>query len=223
MTVTRSGQKHAAPQCTGVIMAGGNATRFSGSQKGLLPVAGRRMIDRVADALSPSCDQLLIIANHPSAREWLPGVKVRPDVYEGAAGLGGIHAALARSGTSVIIVAWDMPFVPASLIRSLRDAGADADAVLPASSSRHGLEPLCAFYSQACLPPIEDALASGARMPIAFHDNVRLRVLSQAEVSRHGDPEVIFMNVNTSDDLLRAEEIAALKGDARPLDDDLKQ
>jgi molybdopterin-guanine dinucleotide biosynthesis protein A len=221
MMMTSRGQKRAAPECTGVIMAGGSATRFSGSHKGLLPVGGRRIIDRVADALTPSCNQLLIIANHPSARDWLPGARVRPDVYEGAAGLGGIHAALARSGTNVIIVAWDMPFVPASLISSLRDAGADADAVLPASSSRHGLEPLCAFYSQACLPPIEVALASGAKMPIAFHEDVRLRVLSQAEVSRHGDPEVIFMNVNTPADLLRAEEIAESRGDARPPDENL--
>ncbi len=194
--------------CTGVILAGGGATRFGGSPKGLRSVGGVRILDRVASALRASCESLLLIANDPSASGWLEVVPTRPDVYIGAAGLGGIHAALTHSGTDVIVVAWDMPFVPASLLVELRKAGADADAVLPASGSKRGLEPLCAFYSQACLAPIEQALASGDKRPIAFHASVRLRVLSHAEVSPHGDSEVIFMNVNTEEDLLRAEEIA---------------
>ncbi|MEY4608770.1 MAG: MobA-like transferase domain, partial [Gemmatimonadota bacterium] len=37
--------------CTGVILAGGGATRFGGRPKGLEVVAGERIIDRVARGL----------------------------------------------------------------------------------------------------------------------------------------------------------------------------
>jgi molybdopterin-guanine dinucleotide biosynthesis protein A len=105
-----------------------------------------------------------------------------------------------------------MPFVPTSLLLALRELGREADAALPASGSRRGLEPLCAFYSQACLPAIDAALASGEKRPVAFHESVRLAVLSHAEVSRHGRPEVIFMNVNTPEDLELANHIAVTEG-----------
>ena len=193
--------------CTGTILAGGRSSRFGGLAKGLERVGGRRIIDRVAESLASCTDRLIIISNDPAAAEWIPGVATFPDVIAGSAGLSGIHAALARSGSNVLVVAWDMPFVPGELLAELRARGAEADAVLPASGSRRGLEPLCAYYSQACLLPIENALTRGEKMPIAFHDDVKLTVLSHAEVSRFGSPEVIFMNVNTPEDLALAEAI----------------
>jgi molybdopterin-guanine dinucleotide biosynthesis protein A len=106
-----------------------------------------------------------------------------------------------------------MPFVPASLLRELRDLGDAADAVVPESDSRRGIEPLCAWYSPACVPAIERAIARGDRRVVAFFDEVRLVRLPADNVARHGDPERIFMNVNTAEELsaaeLRAAETAA--------------
>ena len=44
--------------CTGVILAGGAASRFGGLPKGLERVDGRRIIDRVASALREGSDDL---------------------------------------------------------------------------------------------------------------------------------------------------------------------
>ena len=191
--------------CTGVILAGGAASRFQGAPKGLEQVGGRRIIDRVADALRDVTDELLLIANTEAAVRWLPGVRVAADSIVNQGGLGGIHAALAAARTSVIVVAWDMPFVPGSLLRQLRDLGADADAVVPESDSKRGLEPLCAWYTQACLQPIEKRLADGDRRVIGFYEDIRLARLPAEEVARHGDPAVMFMNVNTPAELIHAE------------------
>jgi molybdopterin-guanine dinucleotide biosynthesis protein A len=205
--------------CTGVIIAGGRSTRFDGRPKGLELVGGIRILDRVAAALADACDKVIMIANDPAAVEWLPDTPVHADIIENAGALGGIHAALGHSGTAVVVVAWDMPFVPGELLRDLRSAGSDADAVLPMSGNWRGLEPLCAFYSQACLDPIERALAAGDKRAIAFHDSIRLRVLSYAEVARHGDPGVMFMNVNNASDLREAGEIEVQMHDQRKPDD----
>jgi molybdopterin-guanine dinucleotide biosynthesis protein A len=190
---------------TGVILAGGQATRYGGRPKGLERVGGRRVIDRVAGALRDAADDLLIIANDPGAGEWLRGVTCATDVRPGLGGLGGIHAALVRAGGAVLVVAWDMPFVSGGLLRELRSIGADADAAVPESGSRRGLEPLCAYYDVACVDAIERRLATDDRRVVSFFDDVRVARLPAERVARHGDPAILFMNVNSPEDLVLAE------------------
>lgn len=193
--------------CVGVILAGGMATRYGGRPKGLALIGGSRIIDRVAAALRPVTDELLLIANDPAAESWLPGVRVASDVIPGAGALGGLHAALAHAqGRDVIVVAWDMPFVTSALLASLRARGerGDADAVLPASDgSRRGLEPLCAWYAKECLPAVTQAIEAGDRRVIAFHDAVRVSPMPYDRVQRFGDPTMLFANVNTPEELDR--------------------
>lgn len=204
-------------RCTGVILAGGGATRYGGRPKGLERVGGRRIIDRVAEVLRETTDELLLVANAPDADSWLPGVRTRADVRPGLGALGGLHAALTHAGGAILLVAWDMPFVPAALLRALRAHGEAedecADAVLPSSDgSRRGVEPLCAWYAHACLEPIEAALDAGDRRVVAFHEHVNAAAMPLSDVARFGDPAVMFGNVNTPADLARAERDEAARG-----------
>ena len=196
-----------APRCTGVILAGGLATRYDGRPKGLEIVGGTRIIDRVAAALNEAADDILLIANTPEAASWLPGMRTAADVLPGHGSLGGIHAALAHAGTSVLVVAWDMPFVPAELLSCLRALGTRADAAVPESDSRRGVEPLCAAYGPACAEAIARSLDEGDLRAIAFHASIRVDILPLTEVERYGDPAALFFNVNTADDLALADEL----------------
>jgi molybdopterin-guanine dinucleotide biosynthesis protein A len=189
-----------------VILAGGQATRYGGRPKGLERVLGTRIIDRVANALRPATDALLLIANDPDAASWLPDVPTAPDVRPGDGSLGGIHAALVRAGGPVIVVAWDMPFVPTSLLVALRALGARYDVVVPESGSPRSVEPLCAFYAPACVAPIERQLDAGDRRVVGFYDSVRVARLPAKTVAAFGDPARMFMNVNSPDDLVRAQD-----------------
>jgi molybdopterin-guanine dinucleotide biosynthesis protein A len=192
------------PGCVGVILAGGGATRFGGLPKGLQVVDGRRIIDRVADALRAVSDELLLVANQAEAPQWLPPVRVAQDVRRGEGALGGIHAALAHAhGRPVLVVAWDMPYASEGLLRALRATGERGyEAVVPESeTSGRGVEPLCAWYAPSCLPAIERRLDAGDRRAISFFDDVRLHRLPLAEVSQWGDPARMFFNVNCPDDL----------------------
>lgn len=203
-------------RCTGVILAGGAASRYGGRPKGLERVGGQRVIDRVAAALREATDDLLLIANDPAAESWLDGVPVASDVRRDCGSLGGIHAAIVRAGGPVVVVAWDMPFVPSPLLRVLRDAGARADAVLPESGSRRGVEPLCAYYSPVCVPAIERRLDAGDMQVVSFFADVRVERIPEHEVRLFGDPALLFMNVNTPDDLALAERHATAALDRRP-------
>ena len=192
-------------ECTGAILAGGRATRYGGAPKGLEIVGGQRIIDRVAAALRGCTSDLLIVANDPAAVDWMPGVRVVADVIPDAGSLGGIHAALTCARRAVLAVAWDMPFVPEPLLRALIAAGANADVVVPESGSRRGVEPLCAYYGPACIAAIERRLEAGDKRVIGFYDDVRVVHLPASEVAEFGDPGVMFLNVNSPDELGQAE------------------
>jgi molybdopterin-guanine dinucleotide biosynthesis protein A len=168
-------------------------------------VHGVRIIDRVRAALEPVVDDLLLIANDDGAGAWLEGVRWERDILRDVGSVAGIHAALVHSASSVLVVAWDMPFVSAPLLAAIRDAGRDADVVVPESDSRRGLEPLCAFYTPACVPAIERRIAAGDRRVIGFFDDVRLVRLAADQVARFGDPALLFMNVNTPEERILAE------------------
>ncbi len=200
----------------GAVLAGGAARRYDGRPKGLFEVGGRRILDRVVDAIAAVTDALpLLIANAPDAASWRPDLVTIPDARPGCGSLGGIYTAVAAGPPvpePVLCVAWDMPFVTDALLRALAEGSRDWDAFLPESDGRRGVEPLCAVYGPACRSAIERRLHAGDLRAIAFHDDVRVGILSLEHVRRCGDPAELFFNVNTPDDLKRAEAVWRRRG-----------
>ncbi len=194
------------------MIGGGASTRYDGTPKGLLRVGGRRIIDRVVDALAQATGEPpVLIANAPDAAEWVPGLTVVADVLPGQGSLGGILTAVETVGAS-LCVAWDMPFVPPALLEALARLLDGADAALPESDSRRGVEPLCAAYGPACAPAIRESLANGDPRAVGFHGAVRVARLPRTSVLQYGDPGVLFFNVNTPQDLQRAEALCRARG-----------
>ena len=196
--------------CIGAIVAGGRASRMGGGPKGLETVGGRRILDRVASALAQVTDGLLLVANAPGAAAWLPGVATVPDDVPDAGPLGGIATALAHAGAPVLAVAWDMPFVPASLLGELRRVAeaTDADAAVPERDAAGRIEPLCAYYALSCAAAATRRIARGDLRVAGLLEDVRAERLSLARVLDWGDPERLFLNVNTPAELETARRFA---------------
>jgi molybdopterin-guanine dinucleotide biosynthesis protein A len=127
--------------------------------------------------------------------------------------LGGLEAALAaavqRGHAGILAVACDMPFLSADLLAHIvataRTTGSDA--VLPESRSRRGVEPLTAYYAVNCLPAITAAAERGDHRLIAFHDDIRMTRVPLQTVESFGDPDRLFMNMNTPADRTAADAI----------------
>lgn len=199
------------------MLAGGAARRYGGTPKGLLEVGGRRILDRVVDTVQSVIGwSPLVIANAPDAASWRADLRTIPDIRPGFGTLGGIYTALTAmpAPAPVLCVAWDMPFVSEALLRALLEllSAADYDAVLPESSGRRGLEPLCAVYGPACAAAIARRLDSGDLRAISFHADVKVGIVPLAQVRGFGDPDELFFNVNTPDDLARAEALCRRRG-----------
>jgi molybdenum cofactor guanylyltransferase len=184
---------------------------LGGIPKGLERVGATRILDRVVGALGQATREIVLVANDPEASTWLPAIPVVSDRHPGLGGLAGVETALANA-RNALVVAWDMPFISGALLRALADAAVadDADAVVPASSSPHGFEPFCAFYSSRVRVPLSEFLRAGGGAAGGFLRGLPgLRILSAKEVSLFGDAERLFFSVNTPQDLERARAIAA--------------
>ena len=190
---------------TGVIQAGGKSTRMGGRPKALMELGGRRIIDRVADVLRAVTDHLLIVTNTPDAYASL-GLPMVPDVFPDHGSLGGIYSGLrAAPGDAAFTVACDMPFLVPDVARLVIDRAALADVVLPISGGR--FETLHACYAKSCLGPIEQRLRGGRLKIAGFFDEVRVLTIPEEEVARFRRPDLLFMNVNTPEELERAREM----------------
>ncbi|MBI4519202.1 MAG: molybdenum cofactor guanylyltransferase [Gemmatimonadetes bacterium] len=193
----------------GVILAGGQSRRY-GRPKALVTVGGQRLIDRIRGSLEQAGLRVVLVANDPEVYREV-GLEVRPDAGTSAGPLAGIRTALLwaaeENAPGAVVLACDMPFVPAALIARLASAVEGADAVVPLSPGPRGVEPLCAYYAVSCLPALEAALARGQRTAAGLLERVKVERISLAEVQALGPPEQIFLNVNTASDRRRAERL----------------
>jgi molybdopterin-guanine dinucleotide biosynthesis protein A len=195
---------------TGVVQAGGRSTRMGGQPKALLELGGRRIVERVLDVVAPVVDDVLIVTNTPALYAFL-GVPMVADVYPDRGSLGGIFTGLAAaSGDAAFTVACDMPFLHYEVVRLMVARAGEGDVVIPRVGER--LETLHAVYGKACLPHIEACLRADRLKIVGFFEHVRVVEVDEPTVARHRAPELVFMNVNTPEELARARVLAAELG-----------
>lgn len=190
--------------CTGVILAGGMNTRFSGKDKALLRVGGRRILDYILDIFNDFFDEIILVTNKPTPYlKW--DIHIVTDLFPIRSSLTGIHAGLFyASHPHAFFTACDTPFLKKELIETiLKKIDPSADAFIPEISA--GLEPLCAVYAKKCLSRIEQHLAQDKLKIQRVFKNGRIKKIPEKTL-RKNDPDLVsFFNINTPEDLQKAE------------------
>jgi molybdopterin-guanine dinucleotide biosynthesis protein A len=190
---------------TGVIQAGGRSIRMGGRPKALMELGGRRIIDRVAEVVREVADDVLIVTNTPELYASLD-LPMVPDAFPDHGSLGGIYSGLrAAPGDAAFTVACDMPFLMTEVARLVTGRAAEADVVVPRIGEQW--ETLHACYAKSCLGPIEARLHAGQLKITGFYDEVRVLTIAAGEVARFRAPEIVFMNVNTPEELEAARRL----------------
>lgn len=192
--------------CSGVILAGGLSTRYRGENKAFLRVGGMRILDRLFAVYTEIFDEIILVTNNPMEfLEW--DAMIVTDLFPLRSSLTGIHAGLFYSSHPfAFFSACDAPFLKKEIIETvLEHIDPAADLVIPEVSA--GLEPLCAAYSRRCLKPAEDHLrVNKFKIQLALK-NCRIKKIPEKRL-REKDPDLVsFFNVNTPEDLARAEQI----------------
>lgn len=187
---------------TAVILTGGGSRRM-GQPKAWLEVGGRSCIARVRDACVEAGFAPEFQGALGGVRAAFPDHPVHPDPEPGQGPLAGLAAALSRHpGAPLLLLACDMPFVSAGLLRGVVDAVAGADWAAPIAGGR--IHPLCAAYGPAVLGPARAFLQAGRRDMQALLADPELRGHVVPPMPEWGDPDVLLLNVNTPADLVRA-------------------
>lgn len=198
-----------------VLLAGGFGTRFDGEEKAIACVAGTPMIRRVADAIAPVVDDLVVNAR-PEQRDTiaaaLDGLEVSYrfafDDVPDRGPLAGIETGLDESeATYTLVVACDMPFVATDFVEVLFDRACGMDAAVPVERDVDGswLQPLQAVYhTDAMGRATAQALDDGIDSPAAVVERLEYDrvVVSETDARR---ASWTLRNVNTREDLHEAE------------------
>jgi molybdopterin-guanine dinucleotide biosynthesis protein A len=198
----------------GCLLAGGASTRLGRAKPGVL-LAGRPLIEYPTRAFAGAGIEAVVMAK-PSTPLPELGLSVWKEPAEPSHPLLGIVTALewmqrstpAGAPDALVVCPCDLPFVPPSLLVALAEM--DAPIAVPRFGGR--LHPLLGRYGFSNAHPrsLLDELRSALERGDSMHSVVeRLDpVLIEGEaLAAHGDPNVTLFNVNTPDDLQRAEEI----------------
>ncbi|QPM90705.1 molybdenum cofactor guanylyltransferase MobA [Pseudooceanicola algae] len=198
----------------GVILAGGEARRMGGGDKGLLSFGSGCLLDAVIARFDPQVADLAINANGDATRLARFGLPVLADSTAQPAGpLGGVLAALdwaaATGGDRVVTVAADTPFLPADLVPQLFLAAemAGCDCAIAASADAGGEirdHPTFGLWPVSQRDALRAALEGGLRRMRDWA--LPERTARAVFPSDRGDP---FFNINRPEDLDRARTLLA--------------
>ena len=158
---------------TGIVLAGGRSRRM-GRDKTALELAGQTLPDRAAAVLRECFAEVLII---------------RHDDRPGLGPIGGLQTALRRVQTDALfVVAGDMPWLEAGLIRQMAGELPGFDAVAFPD------EPLHAAYATTIRPVVDQQIAAG--------EYALRRLLTKLRVRPFTTPQrpAALTNVNTPAD-----------------------
>jgi molybdopterin-guanine dinucleotide biosynthesis protein A len=159
----------------------------------------------VAEALEPVVSACWLVTNQPLAHLGL-GLPLVTDLKPFQGPLGGLITALFYSRTPwVLAAAADNPFPCPALLAalvSLLPAGARRAVVC---RSPGGLEPFPGLYSVGLLPRLRE-FARIDRRPLRFLEVCRPLVLEEPEVKRLDPEGSSFFNLNTPEEVERAED-----------------
>ena len=182
---------------------------MGGSDKGLLPLAGRPMVEHVIEALRPQVGSIVLSANRNQqlyARYGYPVIADDLGSYHGP--LAGVASALRQRAPGFLVtVPCDAPLLPSDLVARLL-AGCearDADAAVAHDGQR--LQPIFLLLRGRVAPSLEAYLEGGGRRVDAWLDRLRTVVVD------FGDQAAAFVNVNDPDERRAVESRLLSSGD----------
>lgn len=196
-------------QPAGVILAGGQSRRMGGGDKGLLELGGQTLLSRVIERLEPQVAEIALNANGDPSR-FDVDLHIVPDSVEGFAGplagvLAGLDWAAGRGHSHIVTAAADTPFFPCDLVPQLMLAAQGKPIALAATPdpelgmARH---PTFGLWPVDLRDDLREALEAGIRKVVQWTDRH-----GTAMAAFDAEPFDPFFNVNTPQDMARAEEM----------------
>lgn len=184
------------------ILAGGEGSRIGGA-KPLRTLGGERLIDRALRQAYRWSDVVAVSVRDPGQVQPIDALLLTDEA--GVDGpLGGLVAGLRfgqdRGREFLLTIAADTPFLPDDLLSRLLSVIDNYDCALASSGGQ--LHPACGLWRTSALGHVDLYVQSGKRSLKGFAELIGLARVDWPVAAR--DP---FLNINTADDLRRAERL----------------
>ena len=182
-----------------VILAGGQAKRMGGVDKGLQPLQGKPLFQFIYDRLHSQVEHISVNANRNQAIYAVAGLPVFGDNIEGFQGpLSGILTALERSETDfVLFVPCDSPFFPDNLLEKLKSAVVFRGVSIAYVHDGEREHPTFCLMARSLKEKLAAYLAAGDRRMLQF---MRQNGAVSVDFSEN---KAAFTNINTLAELLQ--------------------
>jgi molybdopterin-guanine dinucleotide biosynthesis protein A len=187
----------------GFVQAGGGSTRF-GTDKALVQLDGKTMLQRTGELLTAVCGDVKIVA--PAAKYQGAPWPTVSDRWPGEGPLGGILTGLMTMQRSESNRVWtmhvscDMPFLTTEFLMYLRERASRSAAQVVVPHTVNGLEPLCACWRADSVAALEAVFASGVRKVTEAMKRLTMEVLDDSAWKRFDTDNRLFSNMNTPAD-----------------------
>ena len=196
---------------TGIILAGGKSSRM-GTNKALLTIDGKTVIERIVNQLDQIVDEIIVVTNQFHDYEFLQLPMVE-DKWKGMGPLAGIEAGLNASSTARnLVVACDMPFISIELGKYLLTQLDQYQAAVPEISGQ--LHPLFAAYRKDICEAVSKSLSENQLRIRQLLHTIHVKIIENELLDSLGisTEEIYFFNMNHREEYHKAINIIKEKG-----------
>jgi molybdopterin-guanine dinucleotide biosynthesis protein A len=205
------------PPTLGLVLAGGLARRMGGGDKAFLKIGGQTILQRSLARFQPQCSGIVLNANgDPKRFSDYPFPVVADNIPDFAGPLAGILAGLDWAAKNKPEIEWiasvpgDCPFVPRDIVSRLHEARVAENQKLACAKSGDWRHPVVGIWPVSLRADLRRALMDEGLHKIEVW--TRRHGIAIAEwPDKPVDP---FFNVNTPEDLAKAEVLARENADA---------
>ncbi len=182
-------------QTSWVILAGGQASRMGGKDKGLIELNQKPLIAHVIERLSPQTPTILINANRNQEAYRQFGFVFSDQFKDYPGPMGGIHAGLVHAKTDWVgFVPCDSPQINTDLVARFCNSVEEDTDILVAHDGDHQ-QPVFTMYHKRVLPRLTAFLDRGDRKIILLYKECNTRYVD------FSDSPNCFFNLNTPEEL----------------------
>ncbi|MCM3709420.1 molybdenum cofactor guanylyltransferase [Sporosarcina luteola] len=186
----------------GIVLAGGLSSRF-GSPKAFAEWEGRPFYEVSLTALSPFCEESIIVTRPELVERFPEGMHVTTDIepFRGEGPIAGILSGMEKlCAEHYIVLPCDMPFMTADVVGRLLECHSSGVTAVVLDGKYH---PLVSIWDAGTLPGLREALENGKRRVMDVQEKHGVRWI-EGELLTEDDARRTFMNANTPDVLERS-------------------
>ena len=192
---------------SGIVLAGGKSKRM-GLDKRLIMFSGMNLLELSIKRLKGITEEVLVVMGEEENLD-IEDARFVLDVEKNRGPMVGLFSGLYEMKNLYgLVTPLDTPLLTSEFLNYLKENAIGYDMTVPRWERR--IEPLIAVYSKNLLPIMKEWIRKEEDLaPYLFIKELDLNVrfIEEEEISKFGNPEILFLNINTEEDLKTAKRV----------------